>query len=232
MRDENRPITVKTLGSLYGRLKREYFPHLLERADVPPEDKEIIRGMLQKPWNPYIRRHTSLTEKAKILNEYTMRLHAGWSKKSDMVKVYTHELGGESSRAILSAYSIMKDEVQLKKDMLEPKYCPNCKEPNKPDARFCVIQGCGHPLTFEVVKELQEREQQKAKEAEETKAKVEEIYQALYKQGIIKRVRLGMPDVVGFRQAFITISLDYRCIGDLKQRLCSCNGPTQHAKAR
>jgi Zn-dependent membrane protease YugP len=116
-----------------------------------------------------------------------MRLHAGWSKNSDMVKIYTHELGGESSRAILSAYGIMKNEVEQKKDLLEPKYCPNCKEPNKSDAKYCVKQGCGHPLTFEVVKELQEREQVKAKEAEETKAKVDEIYQALYKQGIIKK---------------------------------------------
>jgi hypothetical protein len=187
MRERNYPITVKTLGSLYGRLKRDYFPQLLERGDVPPEDKEIIRGMLQKPWNPYIRRHTSLTEKAKILNEYNMRLHAGWSKNSGMVKVYTHELGGESSRAILSAYGIMKNEVGLKMDLLEPKYCPNCKEPNKPDSRFCVKEGCGHPLTFEVVKEMQEREQQKTKEAEETKAKVDEIYRTLFQQGIIKK---------------------------------------------
>lgn len=49
MKERNKPITVKTLGSLYGRPKREYFPQLLERPDVPPEDKDVIRGMLQKP---------------------------------------------------------------------------------------------------------------------------------------------------------------------------------------
>ena len=35
--------------------------------------------------------------------------------------------------------------------------------------------------------EVKESERQKAKEAEETKAKVEEIYQAPYKQGINKK---------------------------------------------
>ena len=115
-----------------------------------------------------------------------MRLHAGWSKNSGMVKVYTLELGGESSRAILSAYGIMKNEVERKNDMLEPKYSPNCKEPNKPNSRFCVKEGCGHPLTFEVVKEMQEREQQKT-EVEEMKAKVDEIYRTLFQQGIINK---------------------------------------------
>lgn len=187
MKYMNVPVKERSLWKMYAHLKRDYFPKLLERADMPPEDKEIIKNMLEKPWNPYIRRHTALSEKAKYLNEYNLRLHAGWTKSSKMVEVYTHELGGESSRAILSQYGIMPSEMQVKKDMLEPRYCPNCKEPNKPDARFCVKAGCGHPLTFEVVREMQEREQQKTKEAEETKAKVDEIYRTLFQQGIIKK---------------------------------------------
>jgi hypothetical protein len=63
--------------------------------------------LLQKPWNPYIRRHTSLTAKARLVNEYTLRLHAGWSKTSKMVEVYTHKLGGESSMAFLEAAGIL-----------------------------------------------------------------------------------------------------------------------------
>ena len=63
----------------------------------------------------------------------------------------------------MSAYGIMKKEVQLKKDMLELKYCPNCNEPNKPDARFCVKEGRGHSLSFEVVKEFRSESSKKRK---------------------------------------------------------------------
>ena len=186
-RERNKSVSVSSLYGMYERLKKEYFPSLLRREEVPEEDKAIIAEMLEKPWNPYIRRHTALTEKAKYLNDYSLRLHAGWKKGSKMAEVYTHELGGESSRAILSQHGILPSDTQLKKDMLEPRYCPNCKEPNKPDARFCVKQGCGHPLTFEVVKEMQAREAEKERQAEENKQKLDEVYEALYKAGIIKK---------------------------------------------
>ena len=36
-------------------------PKLLESPNVLPEDKQKIRELLKKPWNPYIRRHSALT---------------------------------------------------------------------------------------------------------------------------------------------------------------------------
>ena len=44
MRGRNYPISVKTLGSLYGRLKRDYSPQLLERADVPQRTRRSLEG--------------------------------------------------------------------------------------------------------------------------------------------------------------------------------------------
>lgn len=82
---KNRPMNANALYHAYRRMK-EYFKTLLDRPDVPPEDKAIIKNMLQKPWNPYIKRHQSLTEKARLLkNDYSLRLHAGWTKNSKMV---------------------------------------------------------------------------------------------------------------------------------------------------
>src|SRR5215218_9237769 len=68
----------------------------------------IIRAAqaLSKPFNPYLRRHSSLSEKARLVNEYTLRQHAGWTKNSDMIEIYTPELGGESSEDLLLAYGI------------------------------------------------------------------------------------------------------------------------------
>lgn len=179
-RNRNAPLTVGGLRGLYSVLKSSYFRSLLERPDVPPEDKQVIQRMLQKPWNPYIRRHTSLTEKARIVTEYTLRLHAGWTKGSDMVSVYTHELGGESSKEILAAYKILpKSDSDVKMDMLRPKVCTNCNEPNKPDARFCANIKCNLPLTFDAYQEAKEKEAKKEAEHDDTKKKLDIIQQQL-----------------------------------------------------
>jgi integrase/recombinase XerD len=52
-----------SLNFIYQRYKKFYFPVLLQDPSILPEDKQKIRNLLQKPWNPYIRRHSALTEK-------------------------------------------------------------------------------------------------------------------------------------------------------------------------
>jgi hypothetical protein len=69
----NRAIGVISLNRIYQDYKNKFFPKLLEDPSVPPEDKQKIRELLKKPWNPYIRRHSSLTEKSTILKEHTLR---------------------------------------------------------------------------------------------------------------------------------------------------------------
>jgi integrase len=49
---------------IYEDYKKQVFPKLLESPDVLPEDKQKIRELLKKPWNPYIRRHSALTKKS------------------------------------------------------------------------------------------------------------------------------------------------------------------------
>ena len=53
-----------SLSNIYRQYKLEFFPALLEDPKVSPEDKQKIRELLQKPWNPYIRRHSALTQKS------------------------------------------------------------------------------------------------------------------------------------------------------------------------
>ena len=45
---------------------------------VSSEDKIAITELLKKPWNPYIRRHSALTDKSKFLKESILKSHAGW----------------------------------------------------------------------------------------------------------------------------------------------------------
>jgi integrase len=126
-----------TLGDIYARYKNWYFPKLLKDPDISSEDKAAIQELLKKPWNPYIRRHTALTEKSKILKEHILRSHAGWSKKSNMPDKYLHYFGNESSESILEAYGlkITTPEVNNK---LSPVICPNCSEANTKQSRFCI----------------------------------------------------------------------------------------------
>jgi hypothetical protein len=54
--------------------KEIVFPKLLDNTSVPPEDKQNIRELLKKPWNPYVvGRHATLTQKSRQLKEATLR---------------------------------------------------------------------------------------------------------------------------------------------------------------
>src|SRR5215217_4624645 len=130
---------------------------------------------LVKPSNPYLRRQSSLSEKARLVNEYTLRQHAGWTKNSDMIEIYTPELGGESSEDLLLAYGIgvrKKTNTIITNDKGEEvliitiKTCPHCSEPNKPTSKFCV--NCQMVLTFDAFNETIE-------EAEKTKKEFEQL---------------------------------------------------------
>jgi hypothetical protein len=100
------------------------------------QDKLRIRELLKKPWNPYVRRHSALTEKSTIFKEHVLRQHAGWSGSSQMHLKYLHYFRNESNESLLEAYGIVSGGQQI--DQLRPKQCPNCSEPNKPDSKFCA----------------------------------------------------------------------------------------------
>lgn len=128
---------------------------------VPDIEKQHIRDLLKKPWNPYIRRHSSLTQKSKFLKEHILRQHAGWSPRSNMHLKYVHYFGNESSESILMEYGILpKDNKEV--DVLQPKRCPNCNEPNRPDQKFCVK--CRMVLTYDAYNETIEDQKVKGDE--------------------------------------------------------------------
>jgi integrase len=140
------------------RYKASYFPKLLQgdgdecSSTVPEADKAVIRNMLTKPWNLYVYRHSALTEKSQILTESTLRDHAGWTMTSKMPTVYLHYFGTESAKKLLEAKGIIKYGSNSNKNVniLVSKACPQCSEPNKPDAQFCIK--CKMVLNYESYK--------------------------------------------------------------------------------
>lgn len=156
-----RAIQRPALYFVYRTYKKRLFPKLLESVNILPEDKPKIRDLLRKPWNPYIRRHSALTDKSLFLKEHVLRQHAGWSPRSQMHLKYLHYFGNESSKSILEAYGIIpKDKVQS--DVLKSKQCPNCNEPNKPDAKFCAK--CRMVLVYDAYSDTLEEQKQKESE--------------------------------------------------------------------
>jgi integrase len=167
----NRVIHERSLHKIYRDYKNAFFPNLLDNPNVMPEDKQKIKELLKKPWNPYIRRHSSLTEKSTLLKEHTLRQFAGWSPGSNMHLKYLHYFGNESSENILEAYGIVtKDKNQL--SVLKPKQCPNCDEPNKPDSKFCAK--CRMVLTYDAYNETIEKQQEKELEVQRLQEKYEQ----------------------------------------------------------
>ncbi|HET7283354.1 MAG TPA: site-specific integrase [Nitrososphaeraceae archaeon] len=148
-----------SLNGVYRKYKLEFFPSLLKDPKVPQEDKEKINNLLQKPFNPYIRRHSSLTEKSRILKFHTFHLHAGWTPGSQMHLKYTHYFGNESSEELLESYGVETKKDKNNLNVLKPKQCPNCNESNIPDSKFCAK--CRMVLTYDAYNETLESEKQK-----------------------------------------------------------------------
>ena len=159
------------INGVYTKYKSKFFPKLLENPDISEEDKNKISELLKKPWNSYIRRHSALTEKSKFLKESTLRQHAGWSGRSQMHLKYIHYFGNESNNSILQEYGILPtDNEEI--DVLKPKQCPNCNEPNRPDSRFCAK--CRMILTFDAYSETLEEQKKKESEMQKLREKQEQ----------------------------------------------------------
>lgn len=165
-----RHVRATRIYNIYNEYKKEIFPKLLESPTVLPEDKQQIAELLKKPWNPYIRRHSALTEKARILKEPILKMHAGWTPRSQMHLMYEHWFGNESNESLLEAYGIVTSGQQI--DQLRPKQCPNCSEPNKPDSKFC--NKCRMVLTYDAYSKTLESQKEKESEVQILKEKYEQ----------------------------------------------------------
>ena len=67
-----RQLSVEGLYGVYKHYKEKFFPKLFENNTISSEDKEKIKVLLTKPFNPYIRRHSALTEKSTKLKSSTL----------------------------------------------------------------------------------------------------------------------------------------------------------------
>jgi hypothetical protein len=128
----------------YKAFRDRKIPKLLKRLDISEEDKKHLQFMKEtKKWFPYVVRHSSLSKLAPNVSEYRLREHAGWSKRSNMVEIYTHTLTGDSAEDILMLYGVnlkggkKKRNERLQQEMVGP-HCPFCHSINVPGTQLCT----------------------------------------------------------------------------------------------
>ena len=180
-------LTYEGLVNRYDYFKKRYFPSLLTDPTIPDPDKSIIKNLLTKPFNPYVLRHSSLTEKSTLLTESVLRSHAGWSADSSMPKVYIH-LRDESSRILLEKRGIIKKKDKETTNITKTKICVNCQEPNRPDAQWCL--SCKMILSYTSYKETLEKQMVKEEQIKNLVSRLNE-YEEANKEGRITSKELA-----------------------------------------
>ncbi len=135
-------MNIIRLGTIYNDYKTKVFPKLKINEE---KDRQHMQRLLTKPFNPYVRRHSSLTEKARILNEPTLRVYSGWSPNSGMPRKYVHYYGDEANKDLLAAYGLVPKDNVLNSTLLRPKYCPTMPEPKYSNNQI-LYQMWPHPF--------------------------------------------------------------------------------------
>ena len=158
---------------------------------IPDPDKSIIKNLLTKPFNPYVLRHSSLTEKSTMLTESVLRSHAGWSADSSMPKVYIH-LRDESSKILLEKRGILSKKDKETTTITKTKICVNCQEPNRPDAQWCI--SCKMILSYSYYKETLEKQSAKDDEIANMKEVMKKVMDGVdnLKKDLINKKSLVM----------------------------------------
>jgi integrase/recombinase XerD len=178
-KNTGRRLTNKAINGMYDRHKKRFHGLLLQDPTVPEEDKRHIKDLLQKPWNPYLRRHTAATEISKALKDpIRIDKYLGWVHNGNTRIKYQHYFNDDGLEGVLTEMDgLVLSSPGAKgrggKSVLKPKLCPNCDETNKPESKFCVK--CKFVLSFDAFNEAIEEKARTAKEAEESKKRLEEL---------------------------------------------------------
>jgi hypothetical protein len=79
-------LVEASLNTIYADYKFKYFSALVKDPNVPAEDKDKIKELLKKPWNPYIRSalNTSNSIRCLIPQKPQWEIHK-WNKKNTVI---------------------------------------------------------------------------------------------------------------------------------------------------
>jgi hypothetical protein len=165
---------VESLRKEYIAFRDKVIPKLVnkkERPDIPEEDRKHLQFLKDtKRWHPYIMRHSSLDMFADDpnVNDHSLRRHAGWSKRSNMVEIYTSRRDSSVDNVMMALGVKLKNSKQklseeLKQKMVGP-VCPFCLTSNIPGTQLCI--SCHKPVSVVSINKLMEEAKEKEKKIE------------------------------------------------------------------
>ena len=132
-----------------GRLSYRRFRLLIKRLAEKT-------GIKKEVW-PYLFRHSTLTEMAKVFTEARLEQYAGWVHGSKMSRRYVHFSARDLEDAVLELHGL-KDPSEAG-DIPKLINCPRCGRENPPGSVRCSF--CGFILDRETALKIEEAEQEK-----------------------------------------------------------------------
>ena len=185
-KNRGRKLASYSINAIYMRYRDVIFPKLLTDPLVPPEERAHIDKMLRvRKWNPYIKRHKTLTDMSQKLSTSVLNQFAGWSPSSKMAAKYVHYFGDESFNHILEAQGIsLPGKNKADKNPLAPLVCKNCNEPCKQGTRICPNPKCRYVLTYDAYLEKENefvRTKQELEALKTSQTEIKENVAALFK---------------------------------------------------
>ncbi|MDN5845609.1 MAG: hypothetical protein L0H53_04970 [Candidatus Nitrosocosmicus sp.] len=116
-----------------------------------------------------------------------------------MSQRYIHYFGRESSRSILKAKGVIKENEDLAQNILKPRQCPNCYESNKQDSKVCVK--CKMILSYDLYSDVRNEDKQKMDRLENDMKSLKEgmnhLFILIQQNPLLAHIK---PDVLSSRQ--------------------------------
>lgn len=141
----------------------------------------IKRAGLRKSVWPYLFRHSTLTNMAKVLTESKLELYAGWVQGSRMARRYVHFSARDLEDSVLSLHGLKSagDANPLPKMAA----CPRCGEPNPPGSLHCYkcMLVLDKKLAVDLSASVEKKEKKLEQAIEKLTADVERIKKLLLK---------------------------------------------------
>jgi len=146
--DPDAPLWCSLATNYKGeRLSYRHFRLLIKRLSKKA-------GLKKDVW-PYLFRHSTLTNLAKVFTEARLEQYAGWVHGSKMSRRYVHFSARDLEDAVLELHGFRKQDDA--KSVLKLIECPRCGSQNPPGNVYCNF--CGFILDSEaaIKMEMEER---------------------------------------------------------------------------
>ena len=171
-----KPINPDSLWRVADTLKKR-LSKMIKENEIKGDDRQKLIKVLQKPWNPYlIGRHSSITEKTDMLNDFQLKQFSGWSINSKRSVTYVHRKGKQVIGPLLQEYGI----IEKKEHKSIRQECSKCGHINTTEATLC--SNCSFVLNNRAWEQTKLEEAQEKKDLTLTISALKQKIETLEKQ--------------------------------------------------